>query len=88
MSSRVPTQLISVATAAALAATLAPAAMADTTSEFTISNITDFHGYWEQTKNAPGAAHLKCAVDRAAEGKTHIFTSAGDNIGALSLIHI
>ena len=82
MSSRVPTQLISVATAAAIAATLAPAAMADTTSEFTISNITDFHGYWEQTKNAPGAAHLKCAVDRAAEGKTHIFTSAGDNIGA------
>lgn len=82
MPSRFRTQMISVATAAAIAATLAPAAMADTTSEFTISNITDFHGYWEQTKNAPGAAHLKCAVDRAAEGKTHIFTSAGDNIGA------
>ncbi|WJY97250.1 bifunctional metallophosphatase/5'-nucleotidase [Corynebacterium fournieri] len=80
MSARI--RLISATTTAALAAVLAPASMAAETSEFTISNITDFHGYWEETKRVPGAAHLKCAVDEAAAGKTHIFTSAGDNIGA------
>ena len=80
MSARI--RFISATTAAALAAALAPASMAAETSEFTISNITDFHGYWEETKRVPGAAHLKCAVDKAAAGKTHIFTSAGDNIGA------
>ena len=80
MSARI--RLISATTAIALAAAAAPASMAAETSEFTISNITDFHGYWEETKRVPGAAHLKCALDNAADGKTHIFTSAGDNIGA------
>lgn len=85
MSARFRIQLISATTAAALAAAFTPftpAALAAETSEFTISNVTDFHGYWEETKYVPGAARLKCAVDKAAEGKTHVFTSAGDNIGA------
>ena len=76
-------QLLATTTAAALAVSLAPAALAaDDTAEFTISNITDFHGYWKPTDKVPGAAALKCSVDKVAEGKTHIFTSAGDNIGA------
>ena len=85
MSARYRIQLITATTTAALAAAFTPftpAALAAETSEFTISNVTDFHGYWEETKYVPGAAHLKCAVDEAAAGKTHVFTSAGDNIGA------
>ena len=85
MSARFRIQLITATTTAALAAAFTPftpAALAAETSEFTISNVTDFHGYWEETKYVPGAAHLKCAVDEAAAGKTHVFTSAGDNIGA------
>ena len=83
MSARFRIQLVTATTAAALAAApFTPAALAAETSEFTISNVTDFHGYWEETKYVPGAARLKCAVDKAAEGKTHVFTSAGDNIGA------
>lgn len=72
----------STVTVAALSAVIVPASAAEATSEFTISNITDFHGYWEETKRVPGAAKLKCSVDKAAEGKTHILTSSGDNIGA------
>lgn len=75
--------VVSSVTVAALATTAAPAfAQTDTTSTFTISNITDFHGYWQETKRVPGAAKLKCSIDKAAEGKTHILTSSGDNIGA------
>lgn len=75
--------VVSSVTVAALASTAAPAfSQTDTTSNFTISNITDFHGYWQETKRVPGAARLKCSVDKAAEGKTHILTSSGDNIGA------
>ncbi len=75
--------LLATSTAAALVVSLAPAALAaDDTAEFTISNITDFHGYWKPTKNVPGAAALKCSVDKAAAGKHHVFTSSGDNIGA------
>lgn len=80
--SRFRIRIISATTATALAAALAPASLAAETSEFTISNITDFHGYWEETKREPGAARLKCAIDKAAEGRTHILTSSGDNIGA------
>ncbi|WP_288750856.1 bifunctional UDP-sugar hydrolase/5'-nucleotidase [uncultured Corynebacterium sp.] len=85
MSARYRIQLITATTTATLATAFTPftpAALAAETSEFTISNVTDFHGYWEETKYVPGAAHLKCAVDEAAAGKTHVFTSAGDNIGA------
>ncbi len=74
------------ATAAAIAVSgttvaVAQPANADT-AQLTISNITDFHGYWNTTQRVPGATHLKCAVDRAAEGRNHIFTSSGDLIGA------
>ena len=75
MSARYRIQLITATTTAALAAAFTPftpAALAAETSEFTISNVTDFHGYWEETKYVPGAAHLKCAVDEAAAGKTHV----------------
>ncbi|MCT1694270.1 bifunctional metallophosphatase/5'-nucleotidase [Corynebacterium sanguinis] len=73
----------------ALALAGLPLASAQTVSEFTVSNITDFHGRWEQTldakdpnKSIPGAVALKCAVDKAAEGRAHAFTSSGDLVGA------
>ena len=48
MSARYRIQLITATTTAALAAAFTPftpAALAAETSEFTISNVTDFHGY-------------------------------------------
>ncbi|OEY13496.1 hypothetical protein A0K93_04960 [Corynebacterium sp. BCW_4722] len=72
-----------VAVTAALTASVAPVAIADTTARFTVSNITDFHGRWKHDDKAVGAELLKCNIDKAAEGKNaHIFTSSGDNIGA------
>ena len=52
-------QLLATTTAAALAVSLAPAALAaDDTAEFTISNITDFHGYWKPTDKVLSLIHI------------------------------
>ncbi|MCT1463835.1 bifunctional metallophosphatase/5'-nucleotidase [Corynebacterium sanguinis] len=84
----VTTSLAAVSVSALALAGL-PLASAQTVSEFTVSNITDFHGRWEQkldakdpNKSIPGAVALKCAVDEAAAGRAHAFTSSGDLIGA------
>lgn len=54
------------------------------TTEFAISNITDFHGRWQASEDGktPGAVALKCAIDAYAGDKAHAFVSSGDNIGA------
>ena len=54
------------------------------TTEFSISNITDFHGRWQASEDGktPGAVALKCAIDAYAGDKAHAFVSSGDNIGA------
>ncbi|WP_186365985.1 bifunctional metallophosphatase/5'-nucleotidase [Corynebacterium sanguinis] len=63
-----------------------PAAPVAQTGHFTISNITDFHGRWNQDLESrdkvPGAVALKCAIDRAAGDRAHAFTSSGDLVGA------
>lgn len=77
-------------TASALALCLAPnaAAQTDTTVEFSVSNITDFHGHIEQvasdgTVEEAGAAAIAAKVDElrgeAVDG--HIHTTSGDNVG-------
>ncbi|SDL63787.1 5'-nucleotidase [Corynebacterium mycetoides] len=75
---------VAAASVSALAISGLPLASAQTDGEFTISNITDFHGRWKQDAKdgIPGAVALKCAVDEAAEGRNHAFTSSGDLIGA------
>lgn len=78
-------------TASALVICLAPNAVAqtDSTVEFSVSNITDFHGHLEQVSEddgsvtEAGAATLAGMVDqfRAADVDGHIHTTSGDNVG-------
>lgn len=75
---------VAVTSVSALALSGLPIAYAQTGVEFTISNFTDFHGRWakNESNNVPGAVALKCAIDKAGEGKPQAITSSGDNIGA------
>lgn len=81
---RLSARLLCATTTASLTLAGLPLALAQTddVAQLTVSNITDFHGYWNPTQRVPGAAHLKCAVDKAAEGRNHVFTASGDLIGA------
>ncbi|AWB83763.1 bifunctional metallophosphatase/5'-nucleotidase [Corynebacterium liangguodongii] len=84
-----PRAAVAAVSVSALALSGLPVASAQTAGEFTVSNFTDFHGRWEQVidtkkpeNTIPGAVALKCAVDKAAEGRAHALTSSGDLIGA------
>lgn len=75
-------QVVAAATVAAVSVSgVAIAHAQENIGQFNITNITDFHGYIAPAAAHPGAAMLKCAVDRAAGELPQAFVSSGDNIG-------
>lgn len=75
-------RLVAVATACAVASVQVPALQAqEAPSQFKLLGITDFHGHWAPAKGEPGAAALKCMVDRESKGVASAFVSSGDNVG-------
>ena len=81
-------RFLAATTTTALAVTLAPAVTAqDTTVEFSVSNITDFHGRLEQDSyNQEMGAALLTGLNNQINGKENVFTTSGDNVGGSAFI--
>ncbi|MDO5670300.1 MAG: bifunctional UDP-sugar hydrolase/5'-nucleotidase [Corynebacterium sp.] len=75
-------------TTTALAFTLAPAVTAqDTTVEFSVSNITDFHGRLEYNeRNKEMGAALLTGLNNQINGEENVFTTSGDNVGGSAFV--
>ena len=81
-------RFLAASTTTALTLSLAPVALAqDTTVEFSVSNITDFHGRLEANENNGelGAA-LLTGLNNQINGPENIFTTSGDNVGGSAFI--
>lgn len=81
-------RFLAATTTTALAVTLAPAVTAqDTTVEFSVSNITDFHGRLEQDSyNQEMGAALLTGLNNQINGEENVFTTSGDNVGGSAFI--
>ena len=81
-------RFLAATTTTALAVTLAPAVTAqDTTVEFSVSNITDFHGRLEQDSyNQEMGAALLTGLNNHINGDENVFTTSGDNVGGSAFI--
>lgn len=81
-------RFLAATTTTALTLTLAPGAVAqDTTVEFSVSNITDFHGRLEANeRNGELGAALLTALNNQINGPENIFTTSGDNVGGSAFI--
>lgn len=84
-------RMLAVSTAAATAITLAPAAYAQETAEFSISNFTDFHGHLEEYINdygddEMGAAKLAALVKEVNADQEYALVSSGDNVGGSAFV--
>ena len=81
-------RFLAATTTTALAVTLAPAVTAqDTTVEFSVSNITDFHGRLEQDSyNREMGAALLTGLNNQINGEENVFTTSGDNVGGSAFI--
>jgi len=79
--------LIAATTTASVALTLAPAALAQETVEFSVSNITDFHGYLEfDDYNGYLGAALLAGLNNQINGDENVFTTSGDNVGGSNFV--
>lgn len=81
-------RFLAATTTAALALSLAPAALAqDNTVEFSVSNITDFHGRLaEDDYNKEMGAALIAGLNNTINGDENVFTTSGDNVGGSAFI--
>ncbi|HHU68013.1 bifunctional UDP-sugar hydrolase/5'-nucleotidase [Corynebacterium sp.] len=81
-------RFLAATTTTALALTLAPVAVAeDTTVEFSVSNITDFHGRLEaNSRNGELGAALLTGLNNQINGPENILTTSGDNVGGSAFV--
>ena len=81
-------RFLAATTTTALALSLAPAALAqDNTVEFSVSNITDFHGRLaEDDYNKEMGAALIAGLNNTINGDENVFTTSGDNVGGSAFI--
>lgn len=80
-------RLIAATTTASLTLALTPAAFAQETVEFSVSNITDFHGYLEyEDYNGYLGAALLAGLNNQINGDENVFTTSGDNVGGSNFV--
>jgi 5'-nucleotidase len=81
-------RIIAATTTTALALGLAPTALAQTTVEFSVSNITDFHGRMLQDdgRNQEMGAALLAGLNDEINGAENVFTTSGDNVGGTAFV--
>ncbi|QGU04737.1 bifunctional metallophosphatase/5'-nucleotidase [Corynebacterium comes] len=80
-------RLIAATTTTALALGLAPVAAAQDVVEFSVSNITDFHGHLvEDGYNGYMGAALLAGLNDEINGDENIFTTSGDNVGGSAFV--
>lgn len=81
-------RFLAATTTTALAVTLAPTVTAqDSTVEFSVSNITDFHGRLEfNERNGEMGAALLTGLNNQINGEENVFTTSGDNVGGSAFI--
>lgn len=83
-------QLLAASTVTAAVLAGAPAAFAQETVTFSVSNITDFHGHLEENAKAKspemGAAKLQSLIKYVNQGQQYAFVSSGDNVGGSAFI--
>lgn len=80
-------RLIAATATTALALGLAPVAAAQDVVEFSVSNITDFHGRLaEDNYNKEMGAALLTGLNNQINGPENVFTTSGDNVGGSAFI--
>ena len=88
-------RLLAATTVSATIVVGAPVAFAqeDNIVDFSVTNITDFHGHLSsQETNAPdansemGAAKLKALIDYVNQDQEYIMTTSGDNVGGSAFV--
>ena len=80
-------RLIAATATTALALGLAPVATAQDVVEFSVSNITDFHGRLAaDSYNKEMGAALLTGLNDEINGEENIFTTSGDNVGGSAFV--
>lgn len=81
-------RILAATTTTALTLGLAPHAFAQTTVDFSVSNITDFHGRLLQDdgRNQEMGAALLAGLNDTINGPENVFTTSGDNVGGTAFI--
>ncbi|APT92424.1 5'-nucleotidase [Corynebacterium phocae] len=88
--SRLFGRFLAATTVTSLALTQAPSAMAAEADqvEFSVTNITDFHGHLEEDdyNKELGAAKLYSLVKQVNQGQEYVMTTSGDNVGGSAYV--
>ena len=80
-------RLIAATATTALTLGLAPIAAAQDVVEFSVSNITDFHGHLEEDDyNGYMGAALLAGLNDDINGEENVFTTSGDNVGGSAFV--
>ncbi|AGF72610.1 bifunctional metallophosphatase/5'-nucleotidase [Corynebacterium halotolerans] len=87
-------RLIAASTTTAVALSVVPfAAAQENTVEFSVSNITDFHGHLEPAFSDPveegdelGAANLASLIEYVNRDEEYVMTTSGDNVGGSAFV--